>query len=467
MSGKILTVKDIKEMGGRTNKETIAVSGNKSLTLANGEKFIPAITGATVNLVYASSTQTDQRIWIPFEIANNFYDMMENGNTFVGIFFSGSPSVGMTINRGSLRYNKTNATWQSLKGEAIPVSSIETGRETAMDETQAFRKDNLRADTINNLEVDMMEPIFYNIQVVGDGLKKSCNQMLCEGEVERILTDQDVYIEIISDYQFPSIYRSKKAELIGLRYQVNGENADTLAKSDMYIGELKNFTVAANNLLGSFKEGDIIDPYPVLPDIFLPLLSRVTVTLYRNADYTGTSTTITLYVDQVLSRNSCIVTAPESSFVLKPVNKITIYANKTEDLPSDEEDVVKYNLNADIGIRGAYYEAYFYSLTYTVQNMSTNEIYPSRKTIYLNDIFKNNITLNESIGNYPKGNNLKLSLAANIMVRINNHEDFRERTYYTTFDGVRGTTKNLVLNSDTTIAIDFNLERTNVNFPEI
>jgi hypothetical protein len=289
--------------------------------------------------------------------------------------------------------------------------------------------------------------------------------MLCEGEVGRVLTDEKVYIQVLSTYPFDSTVKSKRIKSIkGFSYRVNGGDINHITKSEgnIFLGTIDAMTPHAKNLLGTFKEEDIIEAYPLSGGIIHNVISYVVV---ETTNQKGETSDVKLNVDQDISRNTCIV-APPTPNLLIPKNIITIHANTTASVPStgNEDNITKYNLSANIGIRGAYIEGYFSSLKFIITDLSSTNSTPTTiPADCVGDMLTNAGTVTEIIGSFPNGHNLSLSVEATIMVRFTptGYGEVEKYNYYTLFDEIRKTSTNVVLNgADKTINIDFVLSNT-------
>lgn len=489
---KVLTVRNAKEMGGRINsihEQTIiggGIGGNKGIlseiVLNDGSRYIPSSIGSvsiTIITGTNSSTVSSQNIWINKDIANKFYDIVESGEEFDSFFVSTSstPSVNNVVPKGYLFFHKASGRWISSSRTGIPIKElIYYTNDGEVNYDQTLRKDLLDSTIINADAPYKMTPLFNNIGVIGDGLNKSCNQMLCEGEVERILVDQKVYIQVLSTYPFPATVKSKRISSIdGFSYRVNGGDIIYTNKTNgnIHLGEITRLSSYVNNLLGTFKEEDIIEAYPIPSasdgGLIANRLSSITVETFTGKNYTGTKTDVKLFVDQDISRNTCIVAVNEG-FLLSPTNIITIHANTSIDKPptGNEDNITKYNLSANIGIRGLYASAYFDSLKFIITDLSSINSTPT--TIYADcedDVFTTVDKMTESIGSFPNGHNLSLRVEATIMISYGSSLNYIEipiNEYYTTFDGITKKTTNVVLNGgDKTIDIEFVLSDTSTN----
>ena len=486
---KVLTVRDVKEMGGRidTTHESRFNAGNigggivasgilSEIVLNDGSRYIPtSIKNVSITIITGanSSTVSAQNIWINKDIANKFYDIVESGEGFDSFFVSTSstPSVNNVVPKGSLFFHKVSGRWISNSRTGMQIKeTISYTNDNDVNYDQTLRKDLLDSTIINADAPYKMTPLFTNIEVVGDGLKKSCNQMLCEGEVGRVLTDEKVYIQVLSTYSFASTVKSKRIQSInGFSYRVNGGDINSITKSEgnIFLGTIGAMTSHANNLLGTFKEEDIIEAYPLSGGLIHNVISYVVVETFTGKSYTGTKSEVTLYVNQDISRNTCIVAPPTPGVnTLKPQNIITIHANSTANLPStgNEGNITKYNLSANIGIRGVYVEGYFSSLKFIITDLSSTNSTPTTiPADCVGDMLTNAGTVTEIIGSFPNGHNLSLSVEATIMVRFTStgYGEAEEYNYYTLFDEIRKTSTNVVLNgADKTINIDFVLGNT-------
>ena len=477
---KVLTVQDVKEMGGRisSSHKPNMISGGSILSeivLNDGSRYIPtSMKNVSITIITGANTSnvSAQDIWINKDIANKFYDIMDSGEEFDSFFISNSstPSVNNVVPKGSLFFHKASGRWISNSRTGMHITElINYINDNDVDYNQTLRKDLLDSTIINVDEPYKMTPLFTNIEVVGDGLKKSCNQMLCEGEVGRVLTDEKVYIQVLSTYSFPSTVKSKRISSIDFfAYRVNGGNIIRITKSEgnILLGKINGLSSYTNNLLGTFKEEDIIEAYPLSDGLVVDFPSSVKVETFTGANYTGTKIDVTLIVDQDISRNTCIVAPPSGALSVIPKNIITIHANTTIERPptGNEDNIVKYNLSANVGIRGAYVGAYFESLKFIITDLSS--INPTPTTFIadcVGDMFTNVNKVTEIIGSFPNGHNLLLSAEATIMVRFTpiGYGDYEEYDYYTTFDGISKTSTNIVLNdADKTIDIDFVLSNT-------
>jgi hypothetical protein len=235
------------------------------------------------------------------------------------------------VPKGSLFFHKASGRWISNNRTGMQIKEIIFyTNDNVVDYNQTLRKDLLDSTIINVDAPNKMIPLFTNIEVVGDGLDKSCNQMLCEGEVGRVLTDEKVYIQVLSTYSFASTVKSKRiASINGFSYRVNGGDIIYTNKTDgnIHLGEITRYSSYANNLLGTFKEEDIIEAYPIPSDggLIGNRLSSITVETFTGTNYTGTKSTVTLGVNQDISRNTCIVALPTTGVTLLiPKNIITI-----------------------------------------------------------------------------------------------------------------------------------------------
>lgn len=490
---KVLTVQDVKEMGGRIDSAhesrfnvgnigggTIIVGALSEVVLNDGSRYIPtSIENVSITIITGanSSTVSAQNIWINKDIANKFYDIVESGEGFDSFFVSTSStlSVNNVVPKGSLFFHKASGRWISNSRTGIQIKElIHQTSDGDVDYNQTLRKDLLDSTLINVDSPNKMIPLFTNIEVVGDGLDKSCNQMLCEGEVGRVLTDEKVYIQVLSTYSFASTVKSKRiASINGFSYRVNGGDINRITKSEgnIFLGTIGAFTSHANNLLGTFKEEDIIEAYPIpASGLIGSVISSVVVETFTGTNYTGTKSTVTLGVNQDISRNTCIV-APPTPGVTTPIPKniITIHANTVGSIPptGNEGGVTKYNLSANIGIRGAYIEGYFSSLKFIITDLSSTNSTPTTiPADCVGDMLTNAGTVTEFIGSFPDGHNLTLSVEATIMVRFTatGYGEVEEYNYYTLFDEIRKTSTNVVLNgADKTINIDFVLSNTSTN----
>lgn len=486
---KVLTVRDVKEMGGRistTHESSLNIGGNiggsisnsilSEVVLNDGSRYIPAsIKNVSITIITGtnSSTVSSQSIWINKDIANKFYDIVESGEGFDSFFVSTSstPSVNNVVPKGSLFFHKASGRWISNNRTGMQIKEIISYiDDNVVDYNQTLRKDLLDSTIINVDAPYKMTPLFTNIEVVGDGLKKSCNQMLCEGEVGRVLTDEKVYIQVLSTYSFASNVKSKRIKSInGFSYRVNGGNINRITKSEgnIHLGKITAKSSYSNNLLGTFKEEDIIEAYPLSGGLIQSVVSYVDVETFTGTNYTGTKSTVRLYVDQDISRNTCIVAPPTAGVnLLMPKNIITIHANTTMEVPptGNEGDITKYNLSANIGIRGAYIEGYFSSLKFIITDLSSTNSTPTTiPADCVGDMLTNAGTVTEIIGSFPDGHNLTLSVEATIMVRFTatGYGEVEEYNYYTLFDEIRKTSTNVVLNgANKTINIDFVLSNT-------
>lgn len=483
---KVLTVQDVKEMGGRisSSHESKFNAGNiggtgtfgtlSEIVLNDGSHYIPTpMKNVSITIITGVNTSnvSTQDIWINKDIVNKFYDIMDSGEEFDSFFISNSstPSVNNVVPKGSLFFHKASGRWISSSRTGMQITElINYINDNDVDYNQTLRKDLLDSTIINADEPYKMTPLFTNIEVVGDGLKKSCNQMLCEGEVGRVLTDEKVYIEVLSTYSFPSTVKSKRiASINGFAYRVNGGDITRISKTEgnIHFGTINALSSYTNNLLGTFKEEDIIEVYPLSDGIIQSIASTVIVETFTGINYTGTKSNVVLYVNQDISRNTCIVEIPSTN-IMVPQNIITIHANDVINVPptGDESDITKYKLSANVGIRGYYIDAYFSNLTFTITDQSSTNTTPYK--VYascMGDTFTNPDTVTEFIGSYPSGHNLLLSVSATIMVRFST-TGYEEYDYYTKFDEIRKTSTNVVLNDeDKTINIDFVLEKTNTN----
>ena len=491
---KVLTVQDVKEMGGRissSHESRLQSGGNigdiiggnistgilSEIVLNDGCHYIPTtIENVSITIITGtnSSTVSAQNIWINKDIANKFYDIVESGEGFDSFFVSTSStlSVNNVVPKGSLFFHKASGRWISNSRTGMQIKElISYMNDNDVNYDQTLRKDLLDSTIINVDAPYKMTPLFTNIEVIGDGLNKSCNQMLCEGEVGRVLTDEKVYIQVLSTYSFPSTVKSKRiASINGFSYRVNGGDINRITKSEgnIFLGTIGAMTSHANNLLGTFKEEDIIEAYPIpASGLIGSVISSVVVETFTGTNYTGTKSTVTLGVNQDLSRNTCIVAPPPPGVnILIPQNIITIHANTVGNIPptGNEGGVTKYNLSANIGIRGAYIEGYFSSLKFIIADLSSTNSTPT--TIIadcVGDMLTNAGTVTETIGSFPNGHNLSLSVEATIMVRFTatGYGEVEEYNYYTLFDEIRKTSTNVVLNgADKTIDIDFVLSNT-------
>ena len=489
---KVLTVKDVKEMGGRisSSHETRFNAGNiggtvtsgtlSEIVLNDGSHYIPTpMKNVSITIITGANTSnvSAQDIWINKDIANKFYDIMDSGEEFDSFFISNSstPSVNNVVPKGSLFFHKASGRWISSSRTGMQITElINYTNDNDVDYNQTLRKDLLDSTIINADAPHKMTPLFTNIEVVGDGLKKSCNQMLCEGEVGRVLTDEKVYIEVLSTYSFPSAVKSKRISSIDFfAYRVNGGNITRISKTEgnILFGKINGLSSYTNNLLGTFKEEDIIESYPI-SDAMVDFPSTVNVETFTGTNYTGTKSNVTLYVNQDISRNTCIVAPPSAPSAI-PQNIITIHANKTIDEPptGNEDNITKYKLYANVGIRGAYIEGYFSNLIFTITDQSSTNTTPF--TVHadcMGNTFTNASTVTELIGSYPNGHNLLLSVSATIMVRFTStgNGELEEYNYYTLFDEIRKTSTNVVLNdADKTINIDFVLSNTSTQSPNV
>lgn len=492
---KVLTVRDVKEMGGRidtSHESSLNIGGSiggsisnsilSEVVLNDGSRYIPAsIKNVSITIITGtnSSTVSSQSIWINKDIANKFYDIVESGEGFDSFFVSTSstPSVNNVVPKGSLFFHKASGRWISNNRTGMQIKeTISYTDDNVVDYNQTLRKDLLDSTIINVDAPYKMTPLFTNIEVVGDGLEKSCNQMLCEGEVGRVLTDEKVYIQVLSTYSFPSTVKSKRIKSInGFSYRVNGGNINRITKSEgnIHLGKITARSSYSNNLLGTFKEEDIIEAYPLSGGLVQSVLSSVDVETFTGTNYTGTKSTVTLYVNQDISRNTCIVATNEGLSVT-PTNIITIHANSTVNLPStgDESNISKYNLSANIGVRGLYASVYFDSLKFIITDLSSINSTPT--TIYADcegDVFTTVDKMTESIGSFPNGHNLSLRVEATIMISYGstlNYHKVAVNEYYTTFDGITKTVTNVVLNGgNKTIDIEFVLSDTSTNVKPI
>ena len=484
---KVLTVQDVKEMGGRIDSAhesrfnvgniggsiggSISNSILSEVVLNDGSRYIPtSIENVSITIITGanSSTVSAQNIWINKDIANKFYDIVESGEGFDSFFVSTSstPSVNNVVPKGSLFFHKASGRWISNNRTGMQIKEIISYTDdNVVDYNQTLRKDLLDSTIINVDAPYKMTPLFTNIEVVGDGLKKSCNQMLCEGEVGRVLTDEKVYIQVSSTYSFASNVKSKRIKSIkGFSYRVNGGDINSITKSEgnIFLGTIGAMTPHAKNLLGTFKEEDIIEAYPLSGGIIHNEISTVEVETFTNTNQTGTPSIVKLNVDQDISRNTCIVAPPTSTADrLIPKNIITIHANSTAELPptGNEGNITKYNLSANIGIRGVYVEGYFSSLKFIITDLSSTNSTPTTiPADCVGDMLTNAGTVTEFIGSFPNGHNLLLRVEATIMVRFiaTGYGEAEEYNYYTLFDEIRKTSTNVVLNgADKTINIDF------------
>jgi hypothetical protein len=449
------------------------------IVLNDGCHYIPTpIENVSITIITGtnSSTVSTQNIWINKDIANKFYDIMDSGEEFDSFFISNSstPSVNNVVPKGSLFFHKASGRWISNSRTGLQIKELITyNNDNDVNYNQTLRKDLLDSTIINVDAPYKMTPLFTNIEVVGDGLKKSCNQMLCEGEVGRVLTDEKVYIQVLSTYSFASNVKSKRIKSInGFSYRVNGGNINRITKSEgnIHLGKITATSSYSNNLLGTFKEEDIIEAYPLSGGVIQSVISYVVVETFTLANYAGTPSEVTLYVDQDISRNTCIVAPPTAGVnLLMPKNIITIHANSTANLPStgNEGNITKYNLSANIGIRGAYIEGYFSSLKFIITDLSSTNSTPTTiPADCVGDMLTNAGTVTEIIGSFPDGHNLTLSVEATIMVRFTatGYGEVEEYNYYTLFDEIRKTSTNVVLNgANKTINIDFVLSNTSTN----
>lgn len=489
---KVLTVQDVKEMGGRissSHKSSLNIGGNiggsisnsilSEIVLNDGSRYIPtSIKNVSITIITGanSSTVSAQNIWINKDIANKFYDIVESGEGFDSFFVSTSstPSVNNVVPKGSLFFHKASGRWISNSRTGMQIKeTISYTNDNDVNYDQTLRKDLLDSTIINVDAPYKMTPLFTNIEVVGDGLKKSCNQMLCEGEVGRVLTDEKVYIQVLSTYSFASTVKSKRIKSInGFSYRVNGGDINRITKSEgnIFLGTIGAMTSHANNLLGTFKEEDIIEAYPIPGGVLPSAVSYVVVETFTNTSQIGTPSTVTLYVNQDISRNTCIVVPPTPGVAtLKPQNIITIHANTTAKIPStgNEGDITKYNLSANIGIRGAYIEGYFSSLKFIITDLSSINSTPTTiPADCVGNMVNPTVVLNESIGTFPEGHNLLLSVEATIMVRYeaSGYGNFEEYSYYTVFDGFAKPSTNVVINGENkVIDIEFVLDETSIS----
>lgn len=485
---KVLTVQDVKEMGGRissshelsNNMGSLVSSTLSEIVLNDGSHYIPtSIKNVSITIITGANTSnvSAQNIWINKDIANKFYDIMDSGEEFDSFFISNSstPSVNNVVPKGYLFFHKASGRWISSSRTGMQIAElINYTNDLEVDYNQTLRKDLLDSTIINVDAPYKMTPLFTNIEVVGDGLNKSCNQMLCEGEVGRVLTDEKVYIQVLSTYSFPSTVKSKRiASIKGFSYRVNGGDINRITKSEgnIHLGKIFANSSYTNNLLGTFKEEDIIESYPIpASGLIGNVLSSVVVETFTGLNYTGTKSTVTLGVNQDISRNTCIVAVPSDGIALLiPKNIITIHANTVGDIPptGNEGDVTKYNLSANIGIRGAYIEGYFSSLKFIITDLSSTNSTPTTiPADCVGDMLTNAGTVTEIIGSFPNGHNLLLSVEATIMVRFTatGYGEVEEYNYYTLFDEIRKTSTNVILNdADKTIDIDFVLSNTSTN----
>ena len=486
---KVLTVQDVKEMGGRisSSHKTRFNAGNiggniggtvtsgilSEIVLNDGSHYIPTpMKNVSITIITGANTSnvSAQNIWINKDIANKFYDIMDSGEEFDSVFISSSaPSVNNAVPKGSLFFHKASGRWISTSRTGMQITElIYYNNDNEVDYNQTLRKDLLDSTIINADAPHKMTPLFTNIEAVGDGLKKSCNQMLCEGEVGRVLTDEKVYIQVLSTHSFPSTVKSKRISRInGFAYRVNGGDITRISKTEgnILLGKIDAFSSYTNNLLGTFKEEDIIEVYP-LSDGMVDFPSTVNVETFTGTNYTGTKSDVLLYVNQDISRNTCIVAPPSDTLNAIPKNIITIHANTTLNVPptGNEDNITKYKLYANVGIRGAYVDGYFSNLIFTITDQSSTNTTPyTVHAACMGNTFTNPDTVTEYIGSYPNGHNLSLSVSATIMVRFTptGYGELEEYNYYTLFDEIRKTSTNVVLNDeDKTINIDFVLSNT-------
>ena len=179
---KVLTVRDVKEMGGRidTTHESSFNAGNigggivasgilSEIVLNDGSRYIPtSIKNESITIITGanSSTVSAQNIWINKDIANKFYDIVESGEGFDSFFVSTSstPSVNNVVPKGSLFFHKASGRWISNSRTGMQIKeTISYTNDNDVNYDQTLRKDLLDSTIINADAPYKMTPLFTNI----------------------------------------------------------------------------------------------------------------------------------------------------------------------------------------------------------------------------------------------------------------------------------------------------------------